>query len=85
MVGYMVTGDYKNEFAKLVYVTDGLLKERLYNNEDDLANIDVIILDEIHERSKSVDLILLLLRRAIEKHKHLKVILCSATVNEQIV
>jgi|JI6StandDraft_1071083.scaffolds.fasta_scaffold00948_27 ATP-dependent RNA helicase DHX57 len=84
MVGYMFAGESKNPAGKLIYITDGLLKEKIYANEDDLAKIDVIMLDEIHERSKSVDLILLLLIRALNKHKHLKVILCSATVNDQI-
>ena len=70
--------------GKLIYITDGLLKEKLYNCEEDLAKIDVIMLDEIHERTKNIDLILLLLIRVISKHKHLKVILCSATVNDQI-
>ena len=84
MVGYMVAGESQNTSAQLIYITDGLLKEKLYNKEDDLAKIDVIMLDEIHERSKNIDLILLLLLRALNKYPHLKVILCSATVNDQI-
>lgn len=83
-VGYMVAGQSENPGAKLVYITDGLLKERLYKHEEDLANIDVIMLDEIHERSRNIDLILLLLLKAMNKYKHLKVILCSATVNDEI-
>lgn len=58
-----------------------MLKELIYANHKHLEKVDVLILDEIHERTKSIDLILLLLRKVLIEFPKLKVIFCSATVN----
>lgn len=45
----------------------------------------MLIIDEIHERSASIDVLLLLLYcYFLTPNRKLKVILCSATIDEQI-
>ena len=47
--------------------------------------IDVLVIDEIHERSVNIDILLLLLYDYYKESKRkLKLILCSATIDEQI-
>lgn len=43
------------------------------------------MLDEVHEETKNIDLIILLLSKLMFKYPKLKIILCSATVNESLV
>ena len=54
-----------------------------------LKSIDMIIIDEAHERKVNIDLLLYLLKNAIEERKKrnintLKLIIMSATINENI-
>ena len=69
----------------LIYMTDGLLKMRAIFHEEVFDNIDVLVIDEIHERSINIDILLLLIYDyyRIEKRK-MKLILCSATIDSKI-
>jgi pre-mRNA-splicing factor ATP-dependent RNA helicase DHX15/PRP43 len=54
-----------------------------------LKSIDIVIIDEAHERKVNIDLLLYLLKNAIEERKKrnlypLKLIIMSATINEKI-
>ena len=66
-------------------MTDGLLKMRAIFHEEVFDNIDVLVIDEIHERSINIDILLLLIYDyyRIEKRK-MKLILCSATIDSKI-
>lgn len=63
--------------------TDGLLKERLLFG----SNLpDIIILDEVHERSVNIDFSIALLAKMMSENpnKSLKVILSSATIDPEV-
>jgi hypothetical protein len=66
---------------RLVFVTDGTLINWIKN--DQLSHISVIMIDEAHERSKNIDLILMLLRNNFARYPKLKLIIASATINAQ--
>lgn len=72
-----------NENTRIGYFTEGTIINKIL--QDPLLWIyDMIIIDEAHERSVNIDKLLLFLRRALIKRKGLKLIIVSATVNEQL-
>jgi HrpA-like RNA helicase len=66
------------ESNKLVYVTDGSLISRLIKRE--LNDVQLIVVDEAHERNERIELILLLLRFVLPQYPHLKLLILSATI-----
>jgi HrpA-like RNA helicase len=64
---------------KLVYVTDGTLINMIVNNE--LPQLGVVMIDEAHERSLNIDLILGLLKQQLPRFPHLRLIIASATID----
>jgi len=67
--------------SKLSFVTDGFLNNLVLNNY--INNYDVIVVDEAHERSRQIDLLLLLIKKLHEKDgKKPKVVIMSATINK---
>lgn len=64
---------------KLVYVTDGTLINMIVRNE--LPQLGVVMIDEAHERSLNIDLILGLLKRQLPRFPHLRLIIASATID----
>lgn len=64
---------------RLVYATDGTLLNMIRRGE--LHECSVIVLDEAHERSLNIDLILALLRRELVALPHLRLLVVSATIN----
>jgi ATP-dependent helicase HrpB len=81
-IGYHVRHDYcANKQTKLLYITEGLLNR--YITEDPfLEGIELVILDEFHERSVHSDLALLLLRQIKkELNPNLKILVMSATLD----
>lgn len=85
LVGYSYSGEKRTAWNPLHYTTDGLLVEYLNFKPERAKDIDVIMLDEIHERSQNVDLILVLIKELRKHNPNLKVILCSATVNDNLI
>jgi len=67
------------ESNKLMFVTDGSLINRLVKRE--LEDIQLIIVDEAHERNERIELILLLLRFLLPQYPHLKLLILSATID----
>lgn len=79
-VGYQISGDqFHDNACNLIYVTDGTMIN--WVREDRLAKIGMVIVDEAHERSENIDIILAQLREQVRIHKHLKVIIASATID----
>lgn len=79
-VGYQVSGDRNWDNAcDLVYVTDGTMIN--WVRDGSLARIGMVIVDEAHERSENIDIILAQLREKIQEYKHLRVIITSATID----
>ncbi|CAJ0602732.1 unnamed protein product [Cylicocyclus nassatus] len=70
----------KSKRTKMLFLTEGLLLRQM-ENDSLLQQYNVIILDEIHERHLSSDLLIGLLRDMIAKRDDMKLILMSATIN----
>lgn len=79
-VGFRHSGaphsDWRN---KLVYITDGTLINWIVSGQ--ISNLSVIMIDEAHERSLNIDIILGLLKIQLPRFPHLKLIIASATIN----
>jgi ATP-dependent helicase HrpA len=79
-VGFRVRfADQVSEATRLVLMTDGLLLAEL-NADPDLRRYDTLIVDEAHERSLNVDLLLGVIKRLLPRRPDLKVIVTSATL-----
>lgn len=66
---------------------DKLMKEKNKPKDkkySEFNNVKYILLDEVHERSVTIDLIMGLLLDLVKLYPKIKVIICSATVNEQL-
>ncbi|KIK99476.1 hypothetical protein PAXRUDRAFT_30490 [Paxillus rubicundulus Ve08.2h10] len=82
-VGYAIRGESKRDKrTKLLFCTTGVLLRQLATG-DDLGNVTHVVVDEVHERSVEGDFLLLELREIISRHKNLKVVLMSATINHE--
>ncbi len=80
-VGYQVSGDRNWDSAcQLIYVTDGTMIN--WVREGRLATIGTVIVDEAHERSENIDIILAQLRDQLRRFEHLRVIITSATIDK---
>lgn len=83
-VGYKFRFDNQTSDAtRLVYITDGMLLKE-YASDNLLKKYSCILLDEVHERSISNDILMWCLRRVqIERNetrRKLKLVLMSATM-----
>ncbi|HEX4335672.1 MAG TPA: ATP-dependent helicase C-terminal domain-containing protein [Polyangiaceae bacterium] len=81
-VGYSVRFEHvATEETRLVYATEGVVLRRLLEAPT-LPGVDVVILDEVHERHLTTDLLLALLRRLQEGARpDLRLVAMSATVD----
>lgn len=68
----------------LTYCTNGVLLRTLMGGDSALTVITHIIVDEIHERDRFCDFLLITLKDALVKYRSLKLILMSATVDTNI-
>jgi len=88
-VGYQFRGDNKkSKDTILLYSTDGSIISQL-KSDPLLKKIDIIIIDEAHERKIQIDLLLFLLKNSIKIRKEknmkpLKLIIMSATINVEL-
>lgn len=82
-VGYAIRGESKqNSRTKLLFCTTGVVLRRL-GSGDMLHGVSHIVVDEVHERSVDGDFLLLELKELLKRHRDLKVILMSATINHE--
>jgi ATP-dependent RNA helicase DHX57 len=82
-VGYVVRGDTAIcNRSRLLFCTTGVLLRQL-QNEGALECISTIIVDEVHERSLDIDVLLGLLKKMLPSTPHLQVVLMSATVDAE--
>lgn len=83
-VGYAVRGETKSsQETRLQFVTTGVLLRRL-QSDPTLEGISHVMIDEVHERSVDSDFLLIILRQVLTKRKDLKVVLMSATINQEL-
>lgn len=82
-VGYQVRfDDMSADNTQVKFMTDGILL-REFQSDPDLQKYSLIMVDEAHERSQNIDFVLGLLKDALTRRKDLKVIVASATIDEQ--
>ena len=80
-VGFRVRfADQVSEATRLVLLTDGLLLAELASDPL-LRRYDTVIVDEAHERTLNVDLLLGVLKRLLPRRPDLKLIVTSATLD----
>ncbi|KAG7197988.1 hypothetical protein KM043_016214 [Ampulex compressa] len=68
----------------LTYCTNGVLLRTLMGGDSALTTITHIIVDEVHERDRFCDFLLIALKDALLNYRSLKLILMSATVDVNI-
>ncbi|NJP05831.1 MAG: S1 RNA-binding domain-containing protein [Chloroflexaceae bacterium] len=82
-VGFQHSGNPATDWRNtLVYMTDGSLINMIVRNE--IGRLSVILIDEAHERSLNIDLILGLLKAQLQRYPRLKVIIASATIDTRL-
>lgn len=70
---------YDETRNRLIFVTDGSLLNWIADGKS--GNYSIIVIDEAHERSCTIDLILGLLKRELLKYPFLKLLILSATID----
>ncbi|KAH0950534.1 hypothetical protein HN011_001845 [Eciton burchellii] len=68
----------------LTYCTNGVLLRTLMGGDSALSTLTHIIVDEVHERDRFCDFLLIALKDALVKYRSLKLILMSATMDTNI-
>nr|XP_027193902.1 probable pre-mRNA-splicing factor ATP-dependent RNA helicase prp43 [Dermatophagoides pteronyssinus] len=84
LVDYAVRFDNKStKFTRIKYMTDGLLLREIILDTK-LSNYSVIIIDEVHERSVTIDLLVAIYKLNFFKKSNLKLVIMSATMEAQL-
>ncbi|UXR64515.1 ATP-dependent helicase HrpB [Bdellovibrio bacteriovorus] len=82
-VGYQVRFANKTSAkTRLVFMTEALLARQMIEDPE-LVDVELVILDEFHERSMHVDLALGLLRELQELGRDIKILVMSATLEAE--
>ena len=82
-VGYKHGGqkNMANSSTKLLFTTDGSVKETILRNDANLSKYGGVIVDEVHERSVNIDIVIALLMDIVKRRPDFKVIFLSATMD----
>jgi ATP-dependent helicase HrpB len=82
-VGYQVRfEDQTSAETQLIYLSEGLLLRQLLDRPH-LPGVSVVVLDEAHERSSDLDVLLALLKKTLSDRDDLRVVIMSATLDAQ--
>ncbi|KAK3669409.1 Salivary acidic proline-rich phosphoprotein 1/2 [Recurvomyces mirabilis] len=80
-VGYSVRfDDNTSPGTRIKFLTEGMLLQEMLRDAD-LKQYGCIIIDEVHERSVNVDLLLGFLKGLVRKRRELRVVVMSATAD----
>src|SRR5215469_548890 len=80
-VGYQVRfTDHTGPQGRVKLMTDGILLQEL-ESDPQLRRYDTLIIDEAHERSLNIDLLLGVLQRLLPRRADLRLIVTSATID----
>ncbi|CAL4103669.1 unnamed protein product, partial [Meganyctiphanes norvegica] len=81
-VGYQIRLESKlSPKTLLTFCTNGVLLRTLMGGDSSLASVTHILVDEIHERDRFTDFLLIVLRDCLPKFRHLKLVLMSASLD----
>uniref|UniRef100_A0A0N7ZAQ8 RNA helicase n=1 Tax=Scylla olivacea TaxID=85551 RepID=A0A0N7ZAQ8_SCYOL len=81
-VGYQIRLESKlSPKTLLTFCTNGVLLRTLMGGDSSLASVTHILVDEVHERDRFTDFLLIVLRDCLPKFRHLKLILMSAALD----
>ncbi|KAK7115641.1 3'-5' RNA helicase YTHDC2-like [Littorina saxatilis] len=84
-VGYQIRLESKvSPKTLLTFCTNGVLLRTLMGGTASLNTVTHVIVDEVHERDRFSDFLLLCLKEALPRFKHLKLVLMSAALNIQL-
>lgn len=85
LVGYAIRGERRaSRECRLLFTTTGVLLRRLGAGGDtNLNSISHVVVDEVHERNVDSDFLLLELRELLKRNPKVKVVLMSATINQE--
>lgn len=85
IVGYKYQGsNYSNPNTLLLFTTDGTVKQMILQNDPNLTKYGGVIIDEAHERSVNIDIVIALLLDIVHRRPDFKVIIMSATIDENL-
>ena len=86
IVGYKHQGTenkyYDPQQTMLFFATDGTIKAMILGGDRNLDNYGGIIIDEAHERSTTIDIVIALVMDIIPRRPDFKVIIMSATIDK---
>lgn len=81
VVGYNIRLERKmSKATRLLFCTTGLLL-RIINGDPLLHDVTHVVIDEVHERDRFSDFLLITLRELLAKRHDLKLVLMSATLH----
>lgn len=81
-----------NEYSDITFVTSGFLRQK-FKNDPTLSNLtsgdstyscSCLIIDEAHERSVDIDMVLSMAKNALALNPDFKVIIMSATIQDKV-
>lgn len=85
IVGYKHSkANYNNPNTLLLFTTDGTVKQMILQNDPNLTKYGGVIIDEAHERSVNIDIVIALLLDIVHRRPDFKVIIMSATIDENL-
>ena len=76
--------NFSRDYTKIKFVTEGILIREMMGDPL-LNNYSVIMLDEVHERTAQIDIIMGLLKKILKRRRDLKLIISSATVDAEYI
>ena len=83
-VGYQIRLERRSSHkTRLLFCTNGILLRRL-QRQPDLPDVQLVILDEVHERNLDSDFLLICLRDLLSRRRDLRVVVMSATLNAEL-
>ncbi|XP_028394587.1 3'-5' RNA helicase YTHDC2-like [Dendronephthya gigantea] len=81
-VGYQIRLDSRTSpKTVLTYCTNGILLRTLISGDGNLSSVTHVIVDEIHERDRFSDFLLISLRDLLSTDRNIKIILMSAAID----
>ena len=85
-VGYKFKGSDPKDagtIPSLLYATDGTIVAKLISDPE-LKGLDMVIIDEAHERKIQIDFLLYLLKKVLDVRPDFKLIIMSATIDSTL-